>query len=269
MSSSALRWSVRCGSLSGLLGGALFLSGVVAVRAETVHQEARSQSTSVSTAADGTTTTTITEKVTRDGKTTTSRRTVVTKPGDPPPSAPANSIEPPNPPVTERSTAERARETSRESARNGPVLAREVLDAHNRERRKHGVGDLSWEPKLARLAEEWAHHLCRGGRSAPVLQHRPQVSGGPGENLWAAATTEATSYSIGDAVKSWASEEKYYSERTGRCKGGTCGHYTQLMWHNTKQVGCAFATCPAGAMNATIWACNYAPAGNFANERPY
>ena len=242
-------------AMSWLFGVVLLLPLTGSAPAETVHQEARSQSTRAVTAADGTTTTTITEKVTRDGRTTTTRRTVVTKPGEA------------EPPPRRSPAGERPGEDARAGKRDSAELAREAVEAHNRERRQHGVGDLSWDPKLTALAEQWAHHLCRGGKSPPMLQHRP--AGGAGENLWEAVTTENTRYTVTDAVKSWAGEQRYYNERSGRCQGGTCGHYTQLVWRNTKQVGCAIKSCPAGAFTATICVCNYTPAGNFANERPY
>lgn len=232
------------------------------LRAES-HRQSTSRSTRVVTAADGTTTTTITETVTRDGRTTTTTRTVVTGAGQ----------APPDPAATRGPERDREREPAGKKAPppavDGPALIREALEAHNRERHRVGAGELAWDPRLARLASDWARHLCRGGKSPPSLQHRPSTPGGPGENLWAGFTTEASRFPIGDAVKSWAGERRYYDERSGRCRGGVCGHYTQLVWRDTRQVGCGVATCPAGAFTATVWACNYAPAGNVVGEKPY
>lgn len=248
-----------------LLGVVLVVPLAVSARGGTVHRESRSQSTSVVTAADGTTTTTISEKVTKDGRTTTTTRTVVSRPGDAASAAPPVADMPP----TVRSSKAEAPADMPPGNRQGPALAAESLAAHNRERRRLGVGDLAWDPQLAVLAEKWARHLCRGGKNPPPLQHRPPVAGGPGENLWEGLTTEAIQYPIGDAVQSWAGERKYYNQRSGQCQGGTCGHYTQLVWRATTQVGCGIATCPAGAFTATVWACNYFPAGNFVGERAY
>lgn len=247
------------------VGVALGLGGVVTapLRAES-HRQSTSRTTRVVTAADGTTTTTITETVTRGGRTTTTTRTEVRGPGQARPEPAASS------------RLERGREREREPddkkappAADGPALVREALESHNRERHRVGAGDLSWDPKLAGLAQDWARHLCRGGKSPPALQHRPSTAGGPGENLWAGFTTEGSRFPISDAVKSWAGERRYYDERSGRCKGGVCGHYTQLVWRGTKKVGCGVATCPAGAFTATVWTCNYSPAGNVVGEKPY
>jgi pathogenesis-related protein 1 len=42
-----------------------------------------------------------------------------------------------------------------------------------------------------------------------------------------------------------------------------CGHYTQVVWRKSTDLGCGFATCSGGGGFVNdIWICNYAPAGN-------
>ena len=40
---------------------------------------------------------------------------------------------------------------------------------------------------------------------------------------------------------------------------GHTGHYTQIVWKDTKEVGCAKISCDG---NKTLWRCNYNPHGN-------
>ena len=49
---------------------------------------------------------------------------------------------------------------------------------------------------------------------------------------------EATPAQVVDA---WASEAPGYDYKTNSCRAATCGHYTQMVWRNTHEVGCAVA----------------------------
>ena len=40
------------------------------------------------------------------------------------------------------------------------------------------------------------------------------------------------------------------------------GHFTQIVWQDTKEVGCAYNPCP----NLDTIICNFYPAGNYKNE---
>ncbi|MCJ7547003.1 MAG: CAP domain-containing protein [Deltaproteobacteria bacterium] len=139
----------------------------------------------------------------------------------------------------------------------------ELLQEHNKARAEVGVGPLHWSKQLAIYAEEWADHLaatkCR-------MQHRPQSGQWKqeyGENLFMGT---AGYYGAADAVKAWVSEKKYY-------KGGTLtsfnwrasGHYTQVVWKDTKELGCAKVGCKGNI----IVVCNYDPPGNFLGQKPY
>jgi pathogenesis-related protein 1 len=66
-------------------------------------------------------------------------------------------------------------------------------------------------------------------------------------------------------VDAWGNEVNYYSYADNSCSG-VCGHYTQLVWQSTREVGCAMAVC---GDKAQIWVCTYHPAGNFVGQKPY
>lgn len=64
----------------------------------------------------------------------------------------------------------------------------------------------------------------------------------------------------------WAAEEQHYDAEANTCaEGQLCGHYTQVVWANSGNLGCAMATCGSGR----VWVCNYDPPGNWAGQRPF
>jgi hypothetical protein len=94
---------------------------------------------------------------------------------------------------------------------------------------------------------------------------------GLGENLarfWGQAGSAQTTVNL------WASELSCYTygafmrgdSCTSACdESGGCGHYTQIVWRNTTEVGCGVASCGS----SEIWVCNYSPPGNYVGQNPY
>ena len=71
---------------------------------------------------------------------------------------------------------------------------------------------------------------------------------------------------VGEAVGAWAAEAADYDHGTNACSGFTCGHYTQMVWADTRYLGCGVAACPSGG---EMWVCNYDPRGNVLGKSPY
>ncbi|KAG2583210.1 hypothetical protein PVAP13_6KG258906 [Panicum virgatum] len=76
---------------------------------------------------------------------------------------------------------------------------------------------------------------------------------------------------VAAAVQMWVNEKQDYDSATGTCMKGRpeelmCGHYTQVVWRNTKAIGCARVKCDNGGIFIT---CNYTPAGNVPGQRPF
>jgi len=140
-----------------------------------------------------------------------------------------------------------------------------LLAAHNRERSALGLPALRWDPALAADARAWAEHLARLGT---LVHAEDDDSADPqGENLWAGTRG---AYSPEAMVGLWIEEKKDYRpgpipavSRTGDFEA--VGHYTQLVWRDTGQVGCALAP---GAEDE-ILVCRYSQAGNVEGERPF
>jgi len=135
------------------------------------------------------------------------------------------------------------------------ALARDMLAAHNEIRQRADVPPLTWSDRLAATAQDWANHLLYQGQ----FYHRPRAA--YGENLLEINGSRALPAEV---VAIWASESSDYSYSANTCRG-MCGHYTQLVWSATREVGCAVAH---DAMRE-VWVCNYDPPGNWAGERPY
>lgn len=144
-----------------------------------------------------------------------------------------------------------------------------ILEEHNALRASVGAPELRWSDALARQATTWAAKLKKSGCA---MQHsRSQL----GENLYWASARRTGGGSIPqpitgkEVVASWATEKSWYSRATNTCgapPGKACGHYTQVVWETTREVGCAKAICNDSSQ---IWVCNYAPAGNVVGQRPY
>ncbi len=135
--------------------------------------------------------------------------------------------------------------------------ANQMLSAHNAWRKRYKVGPLRWSPKLAAYAEQWAENLVHTGS----FQHRPDSP--YGENLATASGQQLTPDRV---VDMWGSESKYYNYRTNSCvPGEMCGHFTQLVWKGTKEVGCGMAHND----ERQVWVCNYNPPGNVVGHKPY
>jgi len=133
-----------------------------------------------------------------------------------------------------------------------PALAADIegpmLNAHNAARAKHGVPPLSWSASLAKAAQAWADRC--------VFEHS---NTNYGENL-AQGTGE---YSGADAVNDWYNEISAYDFNNPGDSEAT-GHFTQVVWKETKKVGCGVAQCSDGA----LYVCNYEPAGNMQGAYP-
>ncbi|MCH83940.1 pathogenesis-related protein 1B, partial [Trifolium medium] len=68
-----------------------------------------------------------------------------------------------------------------------------------------------------------------------------------------------------DAVKLWVDEEPHYNQYLNECDGGECRHYTQVIWGDSRRVGCGKVRCDNGG---TFIICNYDPAGNIPGQIP-
>jgi uncharacterized protein YkwD len=141
------------------------------------------------------------------------------------------------------------------SAPDQRSMSQAMLDAHNGVRARVGVTPLVWSDQLAAVAQGWANHLI----ATNAFSHRPNNRFG--ENLYAITGGTASPANV---VGMWADEARGYDIRSNTCSG-VCGHYTQIVWRETRAVGCAVVANPY----REVWVCDYDPPGNVIGYRPY
>ncbi|KAJ8285729.1 hypothetical protein GJAV_G00030270 [Gymnothorax javanicus] len=131
---------------------------------------------------------------------------------------------------------------------------KEFLDAHNEYRAKHQAPSLTLSRDLCSSAQAWADHLL----SKNALKH----SGcDHGENLYYAWSSGHKQPNGKEAVDKWYNEINAYNFDSPGF-GSNTGHFTQVVWKNTKEVGVGLATD-----GQTVFVVGqYSPAGNITNR---
>jgi len=139
---------------------------------------------------------------------------------------------------------------------------RNWLAAHNLARAEVGIAPLVWSERLAHDAQGWANHLA----ARNLYDHAsPQERKGQGENLWRGPRGNWTAW---ETVGFFVAEKRHFHpghfpdvSRTGHWSD--VAHYTQVIWPQTREVGCAIARTPSDE----VLVCRYWPAGNVWGER--
>jgi len=124
-----------------------------------------------------------------------------------------------------------ARTTALLAGETAAIVPGDYLAETNAWRAEVGAPPLVWDDTIAKVAQSWADNLESQGC---------------------------------DMVHS-TSEWQKAAECTAH-DGGTVGHYTQLVWAESKKMGCGMATC---GNKGTVWVCNFYPSGNWMGEAPF
>ena len=131
------------------------------------------------------------------------------------------------------------------------------LRIHNAARYAAGAGTLGWDPRLEAEAAGYARYLA----SRNLFMHSSRASrGDTGENLWMGTRG---AFTIESMVGGWLSEGTKFRagvfpavSRNGNWH--EVGHYTQMVWPQTRRVGCAIAS----NRSFDFLVCRYWPSGN-------
>ena len=133
-----------------------------------------------------------------------------------------------------------------------------ITGHHNKVRSDVGVEPLTWSTGIAAFAQQWAEELAISGCR---MKHRSPNT--YGENLFQGTFGAFTAV---DAAKAWETERQDYGGGVlTEANWAPAGHYTQMVWRQTAQLGCGQAIC----RNTLIVTCNYEPAGNVMGRKPY
>jgi uncharacterized protein YkwD len=130
-----------------------------------------------------------------------------------------------------------------------------IVNAHNAYRSQHCAPALTWSAQLAAGAQAWAN-ACTKQHSTEAWQGE----NGFGENLyWGSGNLGDAE----DAVKWWYDEVSKYNFNAPVWSKDV-GHFTQVVWKGSKQIGCGVARCG----NENYWVCRYSPTGNWNTDKP-
>lgn len=112
---------------------------------------------------------------------------------------------------------------------------------------------FTWSVASAEVAQGWAdqcnlaHNQNRNldGFGASVLR---------GESIWASPSSSSGDTRAANIVAKWGDEYRHYNYNTLTCEPGkVCGHYLQLVYRKTTQVGCSMPTsCSVPAIDAPL-----------------
>lgn len=144
-----------------------------------------------------------------------------------------------------------------------------VIHHHNIHRANHSAPDLTWSDSLASTAQKI-------GESCNYAHDTEMDGGGYGQNIAAGVKADNVSAVI---------TELFYNGEVGLFEGQygkdspdmsafhEWGHFSQIVWKATTEVGCATVDCSSqglsntgGNVPAYFTVCNYKSAGNYAGE---
>ena len=146
---------------------------------------------------------------------------------------------------------------------NAADFVNTILEIHNRERAAVGVPPLTWSDTRAASAQAWAEHMA----TINQMVHSDDFS--YGENIAGqnhGNSPPGNQDTLIKMVESWAVEkENWPGGVLTKENADLAGHYTQMVWKDTKQVGCGVA---AASVNDYL-VCQYSPTGNSIGKAPY
>jgi uncharacterized protein YkwD len=146
------------------------------------------------------------------------------------------------------------------------VFDTEILAIHNQERAAVGVPPLTWNDLIAADAQEYANYLLATGKfehqGTGTSTEWGAKSHGANENLAHIyrSNPDTTPADLAKIAQGWVNEKKAFN---GEMDLYVNGHYTQMIWKSTTELGCATATgLEENGYYRDVLVCRYLPSGN-------
>ncbi|VDM17115.1 unnamed protein product [Hydatigera taeniaeformis] len=149
---------------------------------------------------------------------------------------------------------------------------KDLLDFHNNKRATVNPSatnmlEMVYSAELEKLAIDW---VAKCKFEHPNSSQYPQYNG-IGQNL---ALTGGVGRNLVSQATQWWNEVSGYTYGSNACTVGTvCGHYIQMVWATSEELGCAVKQCDSLMPNwpspVFLLTCQYKPAGNYIGIRPY
>ncbi|KAI3372668.1 hypothetical protein L3Q82_022711 [Scortum barcoo] len=141
-------------------------------------------------------------------------------------------------------------QTSRKHQDSDASFQQKFLEAHNAYRQKHNTPPMTLNSNMCATAQEWANYLL----AERILKHSDTKDG---ENVYNMSSSATLNLKGEEAVDSWYSEIKDYSWSNPGYNGKS-GHFTQVVWKDSTELGVGYAT--DGHVAFVVG--QYRPAGN-------
>jgi hypothetical protein len=162
----------------------------------------------------------------------------------------------------------------------------EITDIHNDFRNQLALGTTTpklpfaqnmvqayWNEEVAAKAQDWANR-CNFTHS--TREFRKTSGFTVGENIYlSGASGKFADMDFKSAISAWFNEiknvetaniDKFTQPVSSK---GTIGHFTQLAWANSFQIGCGFSQFQQDGAFKNLYVCQYGPVGNVIPNEVY
>ena len=143
-----------------------------------------------------------------------------------------------------------------------------LLSQHNKYRKRHGVGELTLDNELIKLAQDYSAVLAYNTDKYYIAPsgNKNKNKEIVGENIFTCTSIlKENCYTDGSTkpVDDWYNEIKKYNYSDPGFTIDTA-HFTQVIWKGTSKMGCGASVKDDGVTYKVV--CNYYKAGNIVNR---